>query len=324
MIFLGHLGDIEVAASSLAIALANITSYSVLSGLVLGMESLCAQAFGAQRPKLLSLTLHRSVIFLLCSSILISLLWLNMPKILLHLLQDPKIINLAHTYLLFSLPDLLTNSFIHPIRIYLRAQSITHPLTLASAVGAILHLPINLLLVLHLRLGVVGVAAASTASNFVVLLSLVSNVWGLGEDVQKWMALNRKCLTGWKPLLQLVAPSCISVCLEWWWYEITGFLVNPKSMMASMGVLIQTTALIYVFPSSLGYAVSTRVGNKLGANRPDKAKVSTAVSVFLSALIDPTADIHCIADRRAVRAHKLSTNGGVWNVERECKAEHGG
>ncbi|KAJ4967522.1 hypothetical protein NE237_019371 [Protea cynaroides] len=58
MLFLGHLGDLVLAAGSLAIAFANITNYSILSRLALGMEPLCAQAFGAQRPKLMFLTLH--------------------------------------------------------------------------------------------------------------------------------------------------------------------------------------------------------------------------------------------------------------------------
>ena len=289
MLFLGRLGDIELAAGSLAIAFANITGYSVLSGLALGMEPLCSQAFGAQRPKLLSLTLHRSVIFLLVSSIPISLLWLNMSKILLYLNQDQDITRIAQTYLVFSLPDLLTNSFIHPIRIYLRAQGITHPLTVASLLGAILHLPISLLLVSHLRLGVAGVAFAAAASNFFVLFFLVSYVWARGIHEPTWTAPSRDCLTGWKPLLRLAAPSCVSVCLEWWWYEIMivlcGLLVNPKATVASMGILIQTTSLIYVFPSSLGFAVSTRVGNELGANRPDKARVSAMVSVFLAGVM---------------------------------------
>ncbi|KAB1209482.1 hypothetical protein CJ030_MR6G018861 [Morella rubra] len=53
-------------------------------------------------------------------------------KILLYLHQDPNITHMAHTYLMFCLSDLLTNSFIHPIRIYLRARGTTHPFTLAS------------------------------------------------------------------------------------------------------------------------------------------------------------------------------------------------
>lgn len=289
MLFLGHLGDLQLAAGSLAIAFANISGYSVLSGLALGMEPLCSQAFGANRPKLLSLTLHRCVIFLLLCSIPISLLWLNISTILLLLHQQPDISRMAHTYLFFLLPDLITNSFIHPIRIYLRAQGITHPLTLASLAGTILHLPFNFLLVIHLRLGVAGVAAASAASNFSILLFLVAYVWMRGIHEPTWTPPSRECLSGWKPLLRLAAPSCVSVCLEWWWYEIMivlcGLLVDPRATVASMGVLIQTTSLIYVFPSSLGFAVSTRVGNELGADRPYRAKLSAVVSVFIASVM---------------------------------------
>lgn len=64
-----------------------------------------------------------------------------------------------------------------------------------------------------------------------------------------------------------------------------GLLVNPKATVASMGILIQTTALIYVFPSSLSCAVSTRVGNELGANRPHKAKTSAVVVVFVAEIM---------------------------------------
>lgn len=63
---------------------------------------------------------------------------------------------------------------------------------------------------------------------------------------------------------------------------LCGLLVDPKSTVASMGVLIQTTSLIYVFPSSLGFAVSTRIGNELGANRPERAKLSAAVAVLFA------------------------------------------
>lgn len=293
MLFLGRLGDTELAAGSLAIAFANITGYSVLSGLALGMEPMCSQAFGARRMKLLSVTLHRTVIFLLVVCFPIGLLWLNTTRILIYLHQDHHIARVARTYLVFTLPDLVSNSFIHPTRIYLRAQGITFPLTLASFIGTLLQLPLNYLLVFRLNLGVVGVAAASSASNFVVLISVVVYVWWSGLHLPTWTCPTRDCLTGWGPLVKLAAPSCVSVCLEWWWYEIMivlcGLLPNPNATIASMGILIQTTALLYVFPSSLSFAVSTRVGNELGANRPDKARVSAMVSVFFAGLMGLSA-----------------------------------
>ncbi|KAK4792679.1 hypothetical protein SAY86_023114 [Trapa natans] len=293
MLFLGRLGDLELAAGSMSIAFANITGYSVLSGLALGMEPLCSQAFGAGRTKLLSVTLQRSVIFLLLCSVPVSLLWLNVSAVLLHLHQDPHIAGMARTFLLFSLPDLVTNSFLHPIRIYLRAQGITHPVTLASLLGTIFHIPVNLLLVSHLHLGVAGVAAASAASNAFALVCLILYVWAWKIHEPTWTSPTAECLRGWLPLLKLAAPSCVSVCLEWWWYEIMivlcGLLSDPKSTVASMGILIQTTSFLYVFPSSLGFAVSTRVGNELGAKHPARAKLSAVVAVFMAATMGLSA-----------------------------------
>ncbi|PWA86176.1 Multi antimicrobial extrusion protein [Artemisia annua] len=161
MLFLGHIGDIELATGSLAIAFANITAYSVLAGLALGLEPLCSQVFGANQGRLISLTLHRTVIFLLVVSIPITFLWINSSHILNYFHQDPNITHLARTYLLFSLPDLVSNSFIHPTHIYLRAQGITYPLAFASLVGTVVQLPLNYGLVSHFGLGLVGVARSS-------------------------------------------------------------------------------------------------------------------------------------------------------------------
>jgi len=298
MMFLGKLGDVELASGSLAIAFANITGYSVLSGLSLGMEPLCSQAFGANRPKLLSLTLQRCIIFLLSCSLPISFLWFNMSRIFHFLHQDDKITQMSQTYLVFLLPDLVTNSILQPIRIYLRAQSVTYPVTLASLVGTFLHLPFNFLL---FNKGISGIAIASAASNFSVLVVLVVYVWISGVHIATWNAPSRECFFGWGPLIKLAAPSCVSVCLEWWWYEIVivlcGFLVDPTATVASMGILIQTTSLIYVFPSSMGLAVSARVGNALGANRPRNARVSAVIAVFFAAVMGFTAIIFIMMTR---------------------------
>lgn len=288
-LFLGTLGDLPLAAGSLAIAFANITGYSVLSGLSLGMEPLCSQSFGANNSKLLSLTLHRSVLFLLCSSLPISFLWIHMSRFLLFVGQDPEIIALAQRFLWISLPDLVSFSFIYPLRIYLRSQGLIRPLTVAAAFSTAIHLPANFLLVTHFGYGIVGVASAAALSNFALLLFLVAYILVTGIHRSTWQNPTSECLTGWNPLVKLAIPSCVSVCLEWWWYELMiiscGFLPNPKSTVASMGVLIQTTALIYVFPSSLSFGVSTRVGNELGAGDPHRARISSYVALVFSGVM---------------------------------------
>ncbi|XP_065858193.1 protein DETOXIFICATION 49-like [Euphorbia lathyris] len=286
MLFLGRLGDLDLAGGSLAIGFANITGYSILSGLAIGMEPICGQAFGAKRYKLLGLTLQRTILLLLLISIPISFLWLNMKKILLFCGQDDDIATKSQTYILFSLPDLILQSLLHPLRIYLRTQSITLPLTFCAALSILFHIPINYFLVYVLNLGIKGVALSGIWTNFNLVASLIIYVSISGVYKQTWVGVSLNCLKEWKSLLNLAIPSCISVCLEWWWYEIMillcGLLINPRATVASMGILIQTTSLIYIFPSSLSFSVSTRVGNELGANNPKRAKLSAMIGLFSS------------------------------------------
>ncbi|CAL9069233.1 protein DETOXIFICATION 49-like [Musa acuminata AAA Group] len=287
MLFLGRLGDFAIAGGSLAIGFANITGYSVLSGLAMGMEPICGQAFGARRSHLLGPALHRTVLLLLSASIPIALLWYYIRPLLLLVCQDMALVAAASSYLRACLPDLILQSFLHPLRIYLRAQSITLPLTMSAGLAVVLHLPINYLLVSVLRLGIGGVALASVWFHFNVVLFLLGYIYFSNlRRTTGGLSFSSECFKGWRPLLNVAVPSCISVCLEWWWYEIMiilcGLLVNPAATVASMGILIQTTSLIYIFPTSLSFAVSTRVGNELGENRPDRARRATTVGLSCS------------------------------------------
>ncbi|KAH6788510.1 MATE efflux family protein [Perilla frutescens var. frutescens] len=284
MLFLGYLGELELAGGSLSIGVANITGYSVISGLAMGMEPICGQAYGAKQMKLLGLTLQRTVLLLLTTSIPISFMWLNMKNMLLWCNQDEQISSVAHTFIVFAIPDLFFLSLLHPLRIYLRTQTVTMPLTYCSCASVLLHIPLNFLLVKHFNMGVAGVALAMALTNLNLVLLLCSYIFFSGVHKASWVAPSLDCLRGWSSLLSLAVPTCISVCLEWWWYELMimlcGLLANPKATIASMGILIQTTSLIYVFPSSLSLGVSTRVSNELGARRPAKARFSMIVSLF--------------------------------------------
>ncbi|KAK9060903.1 hypothetical protein SSX86_018083 [Deinandra increscens subsp. villosa] len=349
MLFLGHLGELALAGGSLAVGFANITGYSVLSGLAMGMEPICGQAFGAKRHTLLGLCLQRTILLLVLVSLPIAILWVNMKSILLFCGQDEEIATQAQTYLLYSLPDLLAQSLLHPLRIYLRSQSITLPLTFCASMSIILHLPINYYLVNYLNLGIEGVAIGSVWTNFNLVASLVVYILVSGVYKKTWGGVTKECLRGWKSLLGLAIPSCVSVCLEWWWYEIMillcGLLVSPRATVASMGILIQTTALIYIFPSSLSFSVSTRVGNALGAGRPDKAKRAAVVGLFCSFFLGFSAlffaasvrnlwatmftqDKEIIALTSMVlpiiglcELGKLPADDGVWGVEGDGAAE---
>ncbi|RLM60360.1 hypothetical protein C2845_PM14G20080 [Panicum miliaceum] len=328
MLFLGRLGRLPLAGGSLALGFANITGYSVLSGLAAGMDPVCGQAFGAGRTSVLAAALRRTVALLLAASVPIALLWLAMRRVLVAAGQEPDIAAAAYDFILCSLPDLAVQSFLHPLRVYLRAQSVTLPLTYAAAAALVLHVPVNCLLVQGLRLGIRGVALGAVCTNLNFLLFLVAYVYlsGLmhGNDGDGKAAAAGACAAPaedgaveWGYLLRLSVHSCMSVCLEWWWYEIMvllcGVLADPKAAVAAMGILIQTTSLLYIFPHSLSCAVSTRVGHELGAGRPERARLAARVGLCCGAALGVVACASA-ASVRGVWARMFTADAAILRL----------
>lgn len=63
---------------------------------------------------------------------------------------------------------------------------------------------------------------------------------------------------------------------------LAGYLPNPRVSLATSAIVIQTTSFMYTLPTALSASVSTRVGNELGAGRPEKAWLATIVAVGLA------------------------------------------
>ncbi|GFP86611.1 multidrug and toxin extrusion protein 1 [Phtheirospermum japonicum] len=289
MLFLGHLGDIALSGGSLSISFANITGYSVLRGLAMGMEPICYQAYGAKRWAIMSETYRKTLLLLFAAAFPISLLWLNIEPILLWLGQDENIAAVAKIYIKYSIPDLIAQAHFHPLRTFLRTQNINRPLTISVIVAMLLHGPINYFLVVYLNLGVRGVALASAWNTLNINIGLTVYVFLSKASLRPWDGGIAGIFSdSWQPLLALAGPSVLSVCLEWWCYEILlllcSLLKDPQANVAAMGILIQTTSLLYVFPSSLSSGLSIQVGHELGADQPKQAQQTTMVGFSLAAL----------------------------------------
>ncbi|KAK3002664.1 hypothetical protein RJ639_019970 [Escallonia herrerae] len=287
MLFLGHLGKTELAGGSLAIGFANVTGFSVMKGLCMGMDPICSQAYGAKRCSVISQTYLKMFLLLLFTSIPISFLWLNVEPVFQRLGQDRVITKVAKIYLIFSLPELLTQAHLSPLRSFLRTQGLYTPATFVATCSSFLHLPISYFLVTYLNLGVKGIAMSSVWFSCNMNFGLLLYVTTSKIAIKPWAGATLiSTFQGWRPLLSLALPTLCSVCLEWWWYEIilflSGLLSNPESCVAAMGILIQTTGLIYVFPYSVSLSISQRVGHELGAGQPAHAQWATIIGISVA------------------------------------------
>ncbi|KAJ0500236.1 putative multi antimicrobial extrusion protein [Helianthus annuus] len=263
VLFLGRLGSLELAGGSLSLGFTNITGYSVLVGLASGLEPVCSQAYGSNgsnKWELLSTSLVRMIFILLVAIIPIGFLWLNLEPILLFMGQDAAITSAAATYCYYSLPDLLTNCLLQPLRVYLRSQGVTKPLMWCNLIAVAFHVPINYVLVVEKGLGVSGVAMGTVLTNLNMMGLMIGYVWVYGKWRWTWRWTEG---IGMRELVRLSVTSCMGICLEWWWYEIVtvlaGYLADPRLAVAGTGILIQTTSLMYTVPMALAGCVSARV-----------------------------------------------------------------
>lgn len=94
---------------------------------------------------------------------------------------------------------------------------------------------------------------------------------------------------------------------------LSGLLRNSNEAVATMGILIQATALVYQFPIALNQAASTRVGNELGANEPKKAKTCSRVALSCGIVTGLIAMIFMILIRD-IWGHVFTNDGVILSL----------
>ena len=120
----GHIGKVELAAVSLASMTANITGYAIYQGLATSLDTLCAQAYGSGRKKLVGLQTQRMVLFLWTITIPIAIIWLCADKILMKIVPEQEVALLAGRYLKIVLIGAPGYATFESAKRYLQAQGL--------------------------------------------------------------------------------------------------------------------------------------------------------------------------------------------------------
>ena len=138
----GHIGKVELGAVSLASMTANITGYAVYQGLATSLDTLCAQAYGSGRKKLVGLQTQRMVFFLWAITIPIGVIWLCAEEILIKIVPEKDVAVLAGRYLRIVLIGAPGYATFESGKRYLQAQGLFS----ASLYVLIICAPLNALM----------------------------------------------------------------------------------------------------------------------------------------------------------------------------------
>ncbi|XP_007259652.3 multidrug and toxin extrusion protein 1 [Astyanax mexicanus] len=286
-IFVGHLGNAELAGYALASATINVTTTATGCGLALACDTLVSQTFGGENLKRVGEILQRSILILLLFCLPCWAILINSESILLAMQQEAEVARIAQLYVLAFLPA-VPAMFLHQLQVaYLQNQGIILPQMYTAAVANILNVAINYILIFSMGLGVKGSAAANCISQISICLLLFGYIRWKKLHVRTWGGWTTASLQEWDSFMQLAIPSTLMLCFEWWIYEIGGFLAGMLGEvdLAAQHVLLELGAITYMFPLGVHAAACVRVGNALGAGDTARAIITSKVTLIVSGVL---------------------------------------
>ncbi|CAI8593146.1 unnamed protein product [Vicia faba] len=289
VMLVGHLGELQLAGSTLAHSWFSVTGSAVLVGLSGSLETLCGQGFGAKEYHMLGIYLQSSCIISFLFSIIISIVWFYTEHILVFLHQSQDIARTAALYMKFLIPGLFAFSILQNILRFLQTQSVVMPLVYLSAIPALIHVGIAYGFVEWIGLNFIGGPIATSVSMWIIMILLGSYVMYAKKFENTWTGFSMQSFHYLITSMKLALPSAAMVCLEYWAFEImvflAGLLPNSQITTSLIAICANTESFAYMITYGLSAAASTRVSNELGAGRPERAKHAMRVSLKLSLLL---------------------------------------
>uniref|UniRef100_A0A4W6CAJ4 Multidrug and toxin extrusion protein n=1 Tax=Lates calcarifer TaxID=8187 RepID=A0A4W6CAJ4_LATCA len=291
-VFCGHLGKTELAGVSLSIAVVNVTGISIGTGLSLTCDTLISQTYGSGNLKRVGVILQRGVLILLMACFPCWAVLINTEPLLLAVKQSPENVLSWSDFLFYVFS--LQAAFMYQLQgRYLQNQGIIWPQVITGAIANVLNAIINYIFLFRLDLGVAGSAAANAISQYLLAVVLYVYISWRGLHKATWGGWSLDCLQEWGPFVQLAIPSMLMLCLEWWMFEVGGFLagVISETELGAQSITYELAVVAYMFPLGFSAAASVRVGNALGAGNIEQAKLSFIIACFVGASLSIAKDV---------------------------------
>ncbi|KAK9119813.1 hypothetical protein Scep_017906 [Stephania cephalantha] len=286
--FAGHLGNIELAAVSIANSVIGGFTMGIALGMGSALETLCGQAYGAGRLDMMGVYLQRSWVIVNTTGLILSPLYIFAKPLLRLIGQKQEIADAAGTFALWMLPQLFAYTMNFPVVKFLQAQRKMIFMAVVAAVALGLHTLFSWVLMFKLKWGLVGAAVALNASWWFIVAAMLVYIFN-GACGQAWSGFSWMAFKNLWSFVKLSAASAVMLSLEIWYFMalilIAGYLKNPEISVDALSICMNISG--WTLMVALGYnaATSVRVSNELGAGHPRSAKFAIVVVVINSFLI---------------------------------------
>jgi multidrug resistance protein, MATE family len=283
---LGHVGNVELGAASLASMSANITGFAIFQGLATSLDTLCAQAYGSGKKHLVGLQMQRMIFFLWVITIPIAAVWLCSDLILSRIVPEPEVARLAGLYLKILIIGAPGYAAFESAKRFFQAQGLFYASLYVLVICAPLNAFMNWFFVWQLEWGFVGAPIAVVITQYLLPLGLFIYVRFV-DGMDCWPGFTKRAWKNWGPMIKLALPGVIMVEAECLAFELLTLASAyfGTNALAAQSILATLCSITWQLPFPLSIAASTRIANLIGATLADAAWMTTKVAGVISLFV---------------------------------------
>jgi len=290
---LGRVSATELAAGAIGDAVSVAVIWSFI-GILLAIDPMAAQAFGAGDHRRIGRVLCRGVAMAVLLSVPATLIVVNLgaiieaaARLLPFLAQPEPVMPIATAYFRGLGPGVVAFLLFMCLRQTLQAMSIVWPALVSIAVANVFNVVANWALIFgnlgFPAMGARGSAFATSASRWMMFLVLAAFGWRyLRRYVGGWRLawLRPRAL---RPFFAVGLPISVLVSLEVWVFTAAALLMGQlgEAQLAGHQVAIRLASISFMVPLGFAGAATTRVGNAIGRRDLVGARRSAGVCLAL-------------------------------------------
>lgn len=291
-LMLGRLGIHELDAA----ALGNIWLFGSVvfgSGVMMGIDPIISQAFGAGDRWHLGITLQRGIVVACMTSLPLILLLTITEPILRSLGQSGSLASAAQDYVNVQLFSIVPFLVYCALRGYLQGQRIVAPALWVMLIANVFNIVANWALIWGNlgcpALGLEGAGIASALSRGILCVGLIFWIGHFRLYRGAWVPWSRQAVnwSGLREIFRYGIPVGVQYSLELWAFQIATLLAGLSGIveLGAHTIVLNLVSLSFMLPLGLSMAVSTSVGNLLGARHYADAQRSAKIGMILGMTI---------------------------------------
>lgn len=262
-------------------------------GILIPIGPLVAQGIGAGKKESLSRYWRQGLWLALFTSLFLMILFTIASYAFLHTQKiDKEMAQIASEYLFYIKWGMPAFLMFFVTRFFIEAKSYTRPAMTAGFIGLFCNIPLNYVFAFgYFGMPALGGAGCGLATAIVCWIMLFTMLYYMKKYSPATLKIQKPNLPIMKRIGFLGTPIAFALLLEVSSFSLISILISPlgKTTVSGHQVAMTTSALIFMFPLSLGSATSILVGKYLGAGELAKAKRNRQASTILAICIALTS-----------------------------------